>query len=315
MIARRRARGRGANAKLKAAAQAGAVGGPLREGRRADRAARSWASRSRTGWCRSPIRTRGRSGRGSSASRTNSGTSARSARYGEHQARRAWADRAGGDRDREPGRGHAPARHRRRARADRDLPARGSARWRLNVGPTREALQDLAPETVTSLAVTAWLQTYPATDAAYRTGAEGRISHLKRGYGRDPAASKATKASRSGPDGRSSPTTLTRSPSEAGETLAEALDQSPLTTKRPRPRPARPVRFPRSPVTSFPRQVAKTAPCVVGCVAGAAAAAAAWLERAHVLPALLELAGEIGRTAVGLDPCLGCRARRRRASW
>jgi hypothetical protein len=55
----------------------------------------------------------------------------------------------------------------------------------------------------------------------YRTGAEGGISHLKRGYGMDRSvlASKAAKASRSGTDGRSSPTTLTRSPSGSGETL------------------------------------------------------------------------------------------------
>ena len=54
--------------------------GSLREGRRADQADGSWASRSPTGWCRSPTRTPGRSAKGSSANRPSSGTSPRSAR-------------------------------------------------------------------------------------------------------------------------------------------------------------------------------------------------------------------------------------------
>ncbi len=55
-----------------------------------------------------------------------------------------------------------------------------------NVGPTREALEDLAPERVFisgrqqpgSNRTQRWMQ-------RYRTGAEGRISHLKRRYGMD----------------------------------------------------------------------------------------------------------------------------------
>ena len=53
----------------------------------------------------------------------------------------------------------------------------------------------------------------------YRTGTEGRISHLKRGYGLDRSRLKGATAARSGRDGRSWPTTLTPSPSASDETL------------------------------------------------------------------------------------------------
>lgn len=46
----------------------------------------------------------------------------------------------------------------------------------------------------------------------YRTGAEGRISHLKRGYGLNRSRLKATKATKSGTAGRPSPTTSTPTP-------------------------------------------------------------------------------------------------------
>ncbi len=55
-----------------------------------------------------------------------------------------------------------------------------------NVGPTREALSDLAPERVFISG-----RQQPGSKRTqrrlqrYRTGAEGRISHLKRGYGLD----------------------------------------------------------------------------------------------------------------------------------
>jgi DNA-binding transcriptional MerR regulator len=67
-----------------------------------------------------------------------------------------------------------------------------------------------------------WLQ-------KYRPGTEGRISHLKRCYGLDRSALKATKANRSGTGGRSWPTTLTRSPSASGETLPTSSNPSPFT--------------------------------------------------------------------------------------
>src|SRR5947209_18082814 len=69
----------------------------------------------------------------------------------------------------------------------------------------------------------------------------------------DPA-SRATKAARSGPDGRSSPTTLTPSLSEPDETLRKLLRQEPpLTTNRPREITPRPFRFSRI----YPRQVVR----------------------------------------------------------
>jgi IS5 family transposase len=55
-----------------------------------------------------------------------------------------------------------------------------------NVGPTRQALQDLAPDRVLIAG-----RQQPGSKRTqrrlqrYRTGAEGRISHLKRGYGLD----------------------------------------------------------------------------------------------------------------------------------
>jgi IS5 family transposase len=54
--------------------------------------------------------------------------------------------------------------------------------------------------------------------AKFRVGCEGRISHLKRGYGLAARASKATMAGPP-PPGRSWPTTSTRSPSEPPDTI------------------------------------------------------------------------------------------------
>src|ERR1035441_2297048 len=88
-----------------------------------------------------------------------------------------------------------------------------------------------------------------ATEPAPRDGSA--TSNAATGW--TAAASKATKAARSGLDGRSSPTTLTRSPSEPGETPRKLLRQEqPLTTNRPREITPRPFRFSRV----YPRQVA-----------------------------------------------------------
>ena len=60
--------------------------------------------------------------------------------------------------------------------------------------------------------------------ARYRVGAEGRISHLKRGYGIvDPDSRERTEPT-PGTPGRSPPTTLTPSPSGPAETI-HPLDQ------------------------------------------------------------------------------------------
>src|ERR1700694_2197139 len=66
-------------------------------------------------------------------------------------------------------------------------------------GPTNSALEDLAPKQVFIAG-----RQEPASKRTtrrlrrYRTGAEGRISHLKRRYGLDRSRLKATKAGRSG---------------------------------------------------------------------------------------------------------------------
>jgi IS5 family transposase len=81
-------------------------------------------------------------------------------------------------------------------------------------GPTTQTLAGLAP-TRTFIAGRAEPGSRRTRRrlARYRTGCEGRISHLKRGYGCAAAASRATRASGSGPAGRSWPTTSTPSPS------------------------------------------------------------------------------------------------------
>ena len=159
-----------------------------------------------------------------------------------------------GDRDREPGRGHAAARHRRRAQAARDLPERGRARRRLQRRPDQRGASKTSHRTGCSSpaannpAPNAPNDECRSTEPAPKDGSA--TSNAATAW-TDPA-SKATKASRSGTDGRSSPTTLTRSPSGSGETLPASSNRSPLTTNRPRPRPARPFHFrARSPVTSF----------------------------------------------------------------
>jgi IS5 family transposase len=79
-------------------------------------------------------------------------------------------------------------------------------------GPTNQALDELAPDRVFING-----RQEPGSTRTrrrlrrYRTGAEGRISHLKRRYALDAPGSRATRASRSGLSGRSSPTTPTRS--------------------------------------------------------------------------------------------------------
>ncbi len=60
-----------------------------------------------------------------------------------------------------------------------------------NIGPTREALEDLAPERVfISGRQQPGSRRTQRRSQRYRTGAEGRISHLKRGYGLDRARLK-----------------------------------------------------------------------------------------------------------------------------
>ena len=210
----------------------------------------SLGSRSTTGSCRCPIRTPGRSARGSSGSRTEFGYVSQLCEVTENTRRGARGlILPARDPDREPGRGHAPAGHGRGAQAARDLPERGRARRRLQRRPDqpdtrgRSRAEDRVfisgRQQPGSKRTQRRLQTLPN-----RRRRDGSATSNAATDWTDPA-SKATKASRSGPDGRSSPTTLTRSPSGSGETLPASSNLSPLTTKRPRPRPARPFRFPR----------------------------------------------------------------------
>jgi transposase, IS5 family len=102
----------------------------------------------------------------------------------EHPPRGARPDPAGGYRAGQSARERAAARHRRGAGAARALPARGSPGRRLSPGPTNEALSELQPGRVFISG-----RQEPGSKRTrrrmrrYRTGAEGRISHLKRRYG------------------------------------------------------------------------------------------------------------------------------------
>ena len=82
--------------------------------------------------------------------------------------------------------------------------------------------------------------------AGYRVGAEGRISHLKRGYGLRRSRLQVTTAASLGRPRRSSPTTSTPSqpePSRTPETLPAA--RHPCDHSQTRPRYARPFQFPK----------------------------------------------------------------------
>ena len=186
-LARRRARGRGAKAKLKAAASLEELAD------RCEKVARQIHQRVAGEPITGPDRVAVRSGRPADpqgqAGQADRVRVRQPAGGGdrEHQAGRARTDPAASSAARQPGREHAAARHRRRARAARDL-----ARERSRVdggfkpGPTNTALEDLSPEQVFIAG-----RQEPASKRTtrrlrrYRTGAEGRISHLKRRYGLD----------------------------------------------------------------------------------------------------------------------------------
>jgi hypothetical protein len=81
-------------------------------------------------------------------------------------------------------------------------------------GPTAQTLAALAPtRTFISGRAEPGSRRTRRRLARYRTGCEGRISHLKRGYHLRRSRLKATRASGSGPAGWSWPTTSTPSPS------------------------------------------------------------------------------------------------------
>ncbi len=99
----------------------------------------------------------------------------------QHQAGRARVHPAAGQPDRQPGRGHAAPRHRSRADQPRDQAARGDGRRRVQRNPDQHgAGGDLADEVQVPTARERRTRT---RRRRHRTGAEGRISHLKRRYG------------------------------------------------------------------------------------------------------------------------------------
>jgi IS5 family transposase len=89
--------------------------------------------------------------------------------------------------------------------------------------PTAEALRELEPDHV----FIAGCQQHGSRRTQrrlgrYRTGAEGRIGHLKRSYGLRRSRLKGQAGMRTWTPGESSPTTLTRSPSEPAENINTA---------------------------------------------------------------------------------------------
>ena len=125
-----------------------------------------------------------------------------------------------------------------------------------NVGPTRQALDDLEPDRVF---ISGRQQPGPRRTQQRmrrcRTGAEERISHLKRGYGLDRSRLKG--------EGQqiwtgwailayNADTVAVR-----GETLPPNSIRTHSSTNRLRPQPARPLRFrPGHELSVFPREVA-----------------------------------------------------------
>ena len=94
------------------------------------------------------------------------------------------ADPAGRQPDRQPARGHAAPRHRARAGAIAPAPAGGRAGRRVQAGSTRDTLHNFEPErTFIAGSQQPGSRRTQRRLARYRTGTEGRISHLKRGYG------------------------------------------------------------------------------------------------------------------------------------
>ena len=187
-VARRQGAWAGCEGEAESGRQVGGDGGALREGRNSDPSAGRRASRSRTGSCRCTIRTPARSARASSGSGRSLGSSAQLAEVTEHTKTGARglilpASTELGN----PAEETLLPRHGRRARAARDQDPRGCPGRRVQArtdehrarGPsTRRRCSSLAARNRARSAPQRRLR-------RYRTGEEGRISHLKRRYGLD----------------------------------------------------------------------------------------------------------------------------------
>ena len=187
-IARGTARGRGAKAKLRAAGEVGGDGRQLREGRRPDPQAGRRASRSRTGSCRlfdpdaRPIR------KGKLGKPNEFGFVSQLAEVTEHtqSGARGLILPAAATEIGNPGEDTLLPDDDRGDETARDPVQEVALDGGFNVGPTSSALADLQPKNV----FIAGRQEPGSKRTArrmrrYRTGAEGRISHLKRRYGLD----------------------------------------------------------------------------------------------------------------------------------
>jgi hypothetical protein len=101
-----------------------------------------------------------------------------------------------------------------------------------NVGPTSQALSDLAPERV-FISEPGSRRTQRRMQR-YRTGAEGRISHLKRRYGMDRSRLKGDEGQQIWTGWSILASNAARSPSEPAETLNELSPRATTHYERPR---------------------------------------------------------------------------------
>jgi transposase, IS5 family len=129
-------------------------------------------------------------------------------------------------------------------------------------GPSNHALEQLDPDRIFIAG-----RQQPASKRTsrrlrrYRTGAEGRISHLKRRYGLDRSRLKGHEGQQIWTEWRSWPTTPTRSPSGPAETLNGARPQRPHHfQERPRPLHSGVAVRGSAPQRVNPRQVARVRP-------------------------------------------------------
>ena len=180
--ARRRARGRGARAKLKAARR-WRTSRTVREGLLADPSARQrGADQGPAGLALGPRRPPDPQRQARETERVRVRRSA-VRDHGQHPARRARIHPSAQEPDREPGREHTAARHRSRAQGPQHQAQRDHARRRVHAEPDQHRARRHRQHCAHHRPPRDRLQRTRRRRQRYRTGAEGRISHLKRGYG------------------------------------------------------------------------------------------------------------------------------------
>jgi IS5 family transposase len=164
--------------------QARAARRPLREGLRADRPSCPWAEDHRpVGVALRPRRPADPQRQARQADRVRL---RRPGRRGdrEHPSGGARVHFAARHHARQPGREPAASHHGYRTRAARHSTQRAGRRWWFQTGPTLAALPEIPSERIQlSGRHEPGSRRTRKRRARYRTGIEGRISHLKRGYG------------------------------------------------------------------------------------------------------------------------------------